>query len=489
MSWRLTATITGLLLGPLLAGAAWAQDERHEEDRQPVCCEDLVEDDHADSWAPRPTADEPPAPDAPPPQGDEAKPAEGEGEKKDEEEKAPDRWLAVTGGDVHTVTGPLLRGATVLARNGKIVALGDRVQVPEGAEVLDASGLRVYPGLVAFDTSGLVGSPPQDATDVFSLGMQVALASGITTVGQGPTVAKLTYGTLEGHVVSAAAWTRLEVGTGQALAGLRAELEKVRGYLRERRAHELARAQGQTSTEPDRRWIRGRAAQLEQLLTLRARALVAATTRAQLITLADLAQDFGFQAIVVGAQEAWTVAPLLGRAGLSVVLAPRARRDPDERLARDSGWSIEAAAVLHAAGVPVALVSANRSVGLGGLGGSDLATLNLEAAFAVRGGLPEPAALEAITIVPARLLGVDDRVGSIEVGKDCDLLLTDRDALHYEMLARYTVVNGRVAYDKGKEALLRAVRHSRDAAPPEVVPQLWPRRPGEAAPPMPEYER
>ncbi len=471
---RVTTTLALLLLLGLGAGAASAQ----------VCCEDLVEDGQG-SWAPR--ADEPPAPEAAPQPasgGEEGKKPEGEEKKKE-----PDRWLAVTGGDVHTVTGPVLRGATVLAKNGKVVALGERVQVPDGAEVLDARGLRVYPGLVAFDTSGIVGSPPEDATDVYGMGMQIALASGITTVGQGPTVAKLTWGTLEGHLLANDAWTRLEVGTGQALAGLRGELEKVRAYLRERRAYELAKGRGEKVDEPDRRWIRGRAAQLEQLLTGRARALIAATTRAELITVADLAQDFGFRGVVVGAQEAWTLAPRLGRAGLAVVLAPRSRRDPDPRLDRESGWSIEAAALLHQAGVPVAIVSANRSVGLGGLGGNDLATLNLEAAYAVRGGLPDAAAVESITIVPARLLGVDDRVGSIEVGKDCDLLLTDRDVLHYEMLARYTVVNGRVAYDKSKEHLLRAVRHSRDEAGPEVVPQLWPRRPGEAEPEMPPGER
>lgn len=484
----MTRRTTTLALALLLAGAAAAQDPG------PVCCEDLVEHDHADpSWtAPHapdvaaPFAEhEQPAPADPAPAAGEEKKAEGEAEKK----KEPDRWFAVTGGDVHTVTGPVLRGVTVLAKNGKVVAIGERVKVPEGAEVLDARGLRVYPGLVAFDTSGLVGSPPEDATDVFGLGMQIALASGITTVGSGPTVAKLTWGTLEGHVLAHGAYVPLEVGAGQALASLRAELEKMRGYLRERRAAELARARGEKVDDPDRRWIRGRAAQLEQLLTGRARALIQASTRAQLVTVADLAAGYGFEAIVVGAQEAWTVAPLLGRARLAVVLAPRSRRDPDERLARDSGWSIEAAARLHEAGVPVAVVPTNRSVGLGGLGGNDLATLNLEAAFAVRGGLPEAAAVEAITIVPARLLGVDDRVGSIEVGKDCDLLITDRDVLHYEMLARYTVVNGRVAYDKSKEPLLRAVRHSRDEEGPEVVPQLWPRRPGEPEPPMPEGER
>lgn len=426
-------------------------------------------------------AQEAPAPEAP--AGDAAKAAEPE------KKKEPDRWLAVTGGDVYTVTGPVLRGATVLAKNGKVVAVGDRVQVPTGAETLDARGLRVYPGLVAFEAGGLIGSPPEDGTDVFGLNMLVALSSGITTVAQGPTVAKLTWGTLEGHLVANDAFTRLEVGTGAALATLRGELERVRAYLRDKRAHDQAKARGEDVKEPDRAWLRGRPAQLEPLLLGRGRALVAASTRAQVVTAADLATEFGFTLVVLGGEEAWTVAPLLGRARGAVVLTSRSRREEDVRLERESGWSIEGARRLHEAGVPVAIVPANRAISLGGVGGGDLNTLNLEAAFAVRGGLPEAAALEGITIVPARLLGVDDRVGSIEVGKDCDLLLTDRDVLHYEMLARYTVVNGRVAYDKAKEPLARAIRHSRDPGPPTPVPQLWPRRPGEPEPEMPPGER
>lgn len=433
------------------------------------------------------TAQETPASAPEAPAADAAKPAEPE------KKKEPDRWLAVTGGDVYTVTGPVLRGATVLAKNGKIVAVGERVQPPTGTttetETLDARGLRVYPGLVAFEAGGLLGSPPEDGTDVFSLNMLVALSSGITTVGQGPIVAKLTWGTLDGHVVSTDAFTRLEVGTGSGLATLRGELERVRGYLREKKAFDQAKARGEDVKEPDRSWMRGRLAQLEPLMLGRGRALVPASTRAQVVTAADLAREFGFTLVVIGGEEAWTVASLLGRAGGAVVLSSRSRQDEDVRLERESGWSIEGALRLHEAGVPVAIVPANRAISLGGVGGRDLNTLNLEAAFAVRGGLPEAAAVEAITIAPARLLGVDDRVGSIEVGKDCDLLLTDRDVLHYEMLARYTVVNGRVAYDKTKEPLVRAVRHSRDPGPPTPVPQLWPRRPGEPEPEMPERER
>ena len=79
-------------------------------------------------------------------------PAPEEKKKKDEETPEPDRWFAVTGGTVHTVSGPVLPGVTVLAKNGRIVEVGGDVSVPEGARVIDASSMHVYPGLVAFDS-------------------------------------------------------------------------------------------------------------------------------------------------------------------------------------------------------------------------------------------------------------------------------------------------------------------------------------------------
>jgi imidazolonepropionase-like amidohydrolase len=104
--------------------------------------------------------------------------------------------------------------------------------------------------------------------------------------------------------------------------------------------------------------------------------------------------------------------------------------------------------------------------------------LPMEAAFAVRGGLSEDAAVRAITIDAARVLGIDHRVGSIEVGKDADFAIVDGQLLYYMTLVRWTVVNGRVAYDKQKETLLDHIRPGgdRNAPPPE---DYWPRSLGE----------
>ena len=102
----------------------------------------------------------------------------------------------------------------------------------------------------------------------------------------------------------------------------------------------------------------------------------------------------------------------------------------------------------------------------------------MEAAFAVRGGLSEAAAIEAITIEPARILGVADRIGSIEVGKDADFIVTDGDLLSYLTHVRWSVINGKVQYDKMEEGLLDHIRPGGDETP-EPPDDHWPRRLGD----------
>ena len=168
----------------------------------------------------------------------------------------------------------------------------------------------------------------------------------------------------------------------------------------------------------------------------------------------------------------------MARAGLQAVITPRTRRDRDERTNRPNGSSIENARILHEHGVPLAIIPLSTGTSTMGLAGRDLLHLPMEAAFAIRGGLPDEAALRAITLGAARILGIDHRVGSIEVGKDADFAIVDGDLLHYMTLTRWTVVNGRIAYDKQKDSLFNHIRPGGDldAPPPR---DDWPRRLGE----------
>ena len=115
---------------------------------------------------------------------------------------------------------------------------------------------------------------------------------------------------------------------------------------------------------------------------------------------------------VDAAAEVWREPDLLVRSGMGVILPPHTF---DGRTNEGAFFAWESAAKVHELGVPLAL-SAHGSRDIG-------ARLGQQAGFAMRGGLPFEAALAAVTINPARMVGIDDRVGSIEVGKDADLLL------------------------------------------------------------------
>jgi hypothetical protein len=244
------------------------------------------------------------------------------------------------------------------------------------------------------------------------------------------------------------------------------KLEAASRYLREYRDWEEKKKKDKDLKEPSRRGVDST---VLSILKSEALARFDADSRTDLLEIARLAQRFGFRPVIDGCNEGWTVASELGRAGAFAVLTPRERRDKSEELVREGGTTIENAAILHRAGVQVAIVPANKGIDLGGIAGRDIMHLPIEAGFAVRGGLDEAAALQAITLVPARILGVDHRVGTIEKGKDCDLILTDGDLLHYQTFVQHAVVEGKPVYDKAQELYFAHIR-PRPEKPP-VAPE------------------
>ncbi|MFK7962270.1 MAG: amidohydrolase family protein [Phycisphaerales bacterium] len=413
--------------------------------------------------------------------------------KKDEEAaeelpKLEDAFFAITGGTVHTVSGPVLDGATILCRDGKIERIGRTVKIPAGAEVIDASGMHVYPGLIAVKSGGVLGGGnPADSSDVFGFNMTLALAAGITTSTSGTSAAKLTFGTLDHHTLTTGLYTTLRYDSTdpRGRRRIRANMERVRTYLRDKKNYDLNNQRDPDLKEPDGRFLRGEFANYRRLIEGDAVARVNATDVHGILQICDLAEDFGFKVVFDGATEAWIVADRLGQAGASVILSPRDVRPPNETLVRENGSSIQNARILRDAGVPVAVTPAGSLFGpgdrisLGGLAGRDLLHLPMAAAFAVRGGLTNDEGIRTITLDAARVLGIDHRVGSIEVGKDADFVIVDGDLLHYMTLVQKTIVNGRVAYDKEEDSLFS---HIRPAADPEAVPpdDYWPRRLGDA---------
>ncbi|RTZ89459.1 MAG: hypothetical protein DSY81_07610 [Bacillota bacterium] len=411
----------------------------------------------------------PPAP-APEPEKEETEPEDPGGE-----------YLVIVGATIHTVTGPVIRGGTVLCKDGKIISIGEDIVAPSDAEKIDASGHHLYPGLVAFRSSGLVGSgEPEKTQDPFALGTVMGLAAGITSTWNGSRVCKLIRGEVSDLTLRNKAFTSISYVSRNPTGKreLREALEKVQEHLRELERYESDKKENPEAKAPDDKWIRGVFATARKLLTGKSIALTRASTIYDLREICELARRFEFEMIIEGAEEAWIEPGVLARCRASVVLTPRSRRDRDESRGAAGGSSIENARILYEHGVPVTIMPGSRGIALWGLAGRDLSHLPLEAAFAVRGGLSEEVAVESITIEPARLLGVADRIGSIEVGKDADFIIMDGDLLSYMSHVRWAVINGKIQYDKVEEGLLDHIRPAGEDEP-EPPEDHWPRRLGD----------
>jgi hypothetical protein len=413
---------------------------------------------------------EPPKEEAP-----EQQEAEKPAEQPVEEAAGPDPdspYLAIVGAEIHTVSDGVIPSGTVLCKGGRILKVGRRVAVPEGARVIEAEGMKVYPGLVAVESSGIVqgrGSGLADDYDPFSLNVDLGLAGGLTSVQTGGAVAKLVRHSIEDVVLGDAAWVTLNYSTSspRARRDLREKLERARDFLREQRAFDAAKKAGEEDlVEPDKKGLDQRSL---ALLQRQAVARFNANNAKDLLTVCELLEDYPMEAVVFGGQEAWTVAQQLSRAGVRLVITPREKRWADEELNRPSGWSIENARVLYDHGVEFAVLPSQTYISTGGIAGRDLLTLPMEVAFAIRGGLPQDAALRSITIDAARILGVDDRVGTIEPGKDADLIVCDGDLFDYRTFVQWAVVNGEVAYDKQSAPYFSHIRPRPEPTVAEVV--------------------
>ena len=178
---------------------------------------------------------------------------------------------------------------------------------------------------------------------------------------------------------------------------------------------------------------------------------ISANTVDEIRDLVDLANELDYKIVIEGGIEAWALAQELGAGEASVIYTPRARRQPQPGRETSSGSFVESPRLFEEKGVPFAVAALSNSVSMGGLAGRDLTSLPLEAAFAVRGGASEKAALEAITITPAKMMGLEDRIGSIEKGKDADLLILNGSPLDYRTYVEQAIVAGKVAYDRGKD--------------------------------------
>lgn len=383
--------------------------------------------------------------------------------------------LVIRGARVFTLAGPPIENGTVVIQDGKIAAVGANVAVPAGAHVIDASGQQVYPGL--FDAITPLGLTEIGAVDVTNdrqeLGLfnphllaatavhpatehiPVARANGIThTVaapqarpggigGQGSLI-NLDGWTIEEMLVQPSvgvvlSWPSLQPGGGFGFGGFQPARRSFRDIKKE---YDERVKQLDDWMEAARRYDRAvqagngvsRDLKLEALTRVTRRELpllVQANRERDIRNALAWAEQQNVRMVLLGGGEAWKVKEELAQKQIPVILGPTQDLPNAEDRPYDEMYAQPAA--LYQAGVRFALSTFNSS-------GSR--TLPYEIGNAVPYGLPHEEAIKAITLYPAQILGVADKLGTIEPGKIANLILTDGDPLMIQTAYQHVIING-----------------------------------------------
>lgn len=381
-----------------------------------------------------------------------------------------DRVVVIRGATVVPVVGDRIPGGDVIIRGARIEAVGRGLQVPPGATVIDAQGLFLYPGLINSGTQlGLteIGSVP-GGNDTRELGtfnphnvilsainphselIPVTRVNGVTTA-----MTAADGGMISGiaTLVDLAGWTADEMAVvphlamsinyprvaggrfGQRPSGqegaaqVSRQVTQLKEYLTRAQQYAASRARvaaaGQTLPRMD--------LELEAMIPVvegRMPVVLEVSTAAEIRSALELAEEFRLKPILAGVTEGWAVAELLAEKQVPVIVGPLTSSpsddDPYDMIYANPG-------VLAKAGVAVAFRTNDAS---------DARNLPYNAALATAYGMDPDAALRSLTIVPARIWGVADQLGSIEPGKIANLQLTTGDPLDVRTIVRQVFIRG-----------------------------------------------
>jgi imidazolonepropionase-like amidohydrolase len=367
--------------------------------------------------------------------------------------------LAIKGGEIHTISGGVIKTGTVLIEDGKILSVGKSVSIPRGAKVIDAKGLIVTPGII--DARSSLGisikrdsknyiNPALRMIDFFNqLKVSPWLECGVTATYITPSprnllggfgaVVKLV-GNKEEAVVNDEAGMSVSIGesalegkgiptTRQGRVGkLRQEFVRAVEYM------ELRKKGGSAeSADPN----------LEAIVKVLRREVplrFLANTPDDIMTALRVAKEFNLKVIVDSGAGAHRIAHLLAKAKVPVVVGPSIMGLGSGGPLEMSAHTPENAGKLHGAGVKVVLSTNSR------WGRSVL----LEGVVAKSHGLSEDASLRAVTLNAAEILGVADRLGSIEPGKDADVVIWKGHPLNTWGETKTVIIDGRIVYERNE---------------------------------------
>jgi imidazolonepropionase-like amidohydrolase len=378
--------------------------------------------------------------------------------------------IAVYGDTIYTMAGGKIVNGIILIKEGKIEKVGSQNEITVPADYKKVSGKIVTPGLIdAHTVVGLSGiynyphdqdqleksdaiQPELRAIDAYNMREKLVewiRNLGVTTVntGHGPgalssgqtMIVKTSGETLQDVIVDSTAMAAFTLGSSvsenfkkpgtraKGVAMLRQEFLKAKEYSE--------KMKGKEDKKPDRDL---KLETLSKVLSGEIPALFTVQKATEIMTALRLQEEFGFKLILDGAAESYLLINEIKKAGVPIILHPTMVRNYGET----KNVSLETASKLKKAGIRIALQS-----GYEGYVPKTRVVL-FEAAVANANGLSFEDALATITVDAAEILGISDRVGSIEAGKDADIVLYDGNPFEYTSHVCAVIINGEIVKEE-----------------------------------------
>jgi imidazolonepropionase-like amidohydrolase len=386
---------------------------------------------------------------------------------------AQDIVTAYTNATIRPGGQPAMSNATMVVSSGKVIALGgSNLEIPEGAKVVDCAGKTITPGLIdASFQSGASTSDLNEQSEEITPHLRIldnidpnnkafrrARQDGVTAVHVMPgtlnvigglgCVLKTSGDDPNSMVIKQDASMRIVLGTGPSLGNRAIRGGRVNSiYYRRpttrmgviwavRRAfYDAQEAMQKTLGDPNAPPPSPGIEVLKQVLQGKLTAITTARSEQDLRTALRIAKEFGYETLIDEAQDAYMVADELSDSKATVMLgAPSAESISGNASSDGAAPRSGTVAVLAAKGIKFVITTGTNRSAL---------PLIREAMFANRNGLGPQQALDAITIEPAKLLGLDDRIGSLAPGKDADFVIWSQDPLDPAAVAESVHINGK----------------------------------------------
>jgi len=383
---------------------------------------------------------------------------------------AAEQVIAIKAGRILPISGEPISGGVILIQDGKIIAVGSEVEIPADAEIVDASSGVAMPGLVdaraVRPVRGDRNEQSNEITPTFHISQGInpksrylkrALQAGVTTAYVPPGGSNLIAGvgvaikpfgkTVAEMIVEDDAALHITMGSESTYGNRIPRWNRPDSFYYRRPTTRMAvawmlrksffDAQQYAAESPEQA-----DAALETLTAAANGELPLRVTVRRAIdirTAFRIADEYGLKITLDECTEGYKVAELIAEKKAPVVLGPyyyypRTRDQYSE--GREFNWNN--AGILARAGVKVVLASGAEP---------EMADLLTAAMFAVRHGMPADDALKAITLTAAEVIGLADRVGSLDVGKDADILILSGEPLAGTSRVRRVILNGRTVHE------------------------------------------